>query len=242
MNPCVFQNAYGNPLPLDQLNQSEVINLTPHPIVFQTESATNRLTFQPSGQEVRIKYRKDNRNVTSRPHGRDTAELIGLPEKREGTIYLVSDSVLERIDDPARDDVFSPDTKNFAVRGFDGEIVAVAGFIGVAAAHANVPHPCIIGPPPFTYLRDKASAIAGSRRRVIDAVCGSMDAFWRVVPHRYGLSRRSPMFNEMFQDMIERLRAIPCTNSPKSRRLLRQFLEQKFPTETLPYAIYRSFD
>ena len=119
---------------LDRLNQSEVINLTPYPITFQTECATNRITFQPSGKEARIKRWNNPRSSAFRPHGRDAGELIGLPEKREGTIYLVSDIVLERIDDPDRNDVYAPDTENYAVRGPDGTIIAVAGFFGVVAA------------------------------------------------------------------------------------------------------------
>ena len=64
--------------------------------------------------------------------------------------------------------------------------------------------------------------------RVIEAVCGDMEGFWRSIWNKYGASRRDELTEDMYQDMIDRLRAIQCVNRPKSRQLLLQFLEQKY--------------
>jgi hypothetical protein len=86
---------------------STVVNLTPHNVNVINDDGTT--TYPPSGtvarvttQSVRVGLLGDGTPLFRTLYG----EVEGLPEPTEGTVYLVSSLVRNRV--PNRTDVFSP--------------------------------------------------------------------------------------------------------------------------------------
>ena len=98
----------------------QLINLTPHAIVFVDETGAVMKTVEPSGKLARVSTRTvktgdwDNLPITETVFG----EVEGLPEPEPGTIYLVSSLVAQRC--KGRSDVFIP---NESVRDANGRII-----------------------------------------------------------------------------------------------------------------------
>lgn len=109
---------------------SEVINLTPHPIVIRLGvDEKSDVTFPPSGVVARVaeKAVKPTRNeIFGFPVAGKTVvdEVVNLPEPKEGVIYIVSGLVAQNV---SRSDVFSPATgpEDNAIRNEKGHIIAV---------------------------------------------------------------------------------------------------------------------
>lgn len=95
-----------------------IINLTPHAIIFVGENGN--ITIPASGAIARVTARTvvvgeiDGIPVTSTEFG----EVEGLPEPVSGTVYIVSSLVASRV--PTREDVFIP---NESVRDENGRII-----------------------------------------------------------------------------------------------------------------------
>jgi len=103
-----------------------VFNMTPHTVVIDQGMGFKK-GFLPSGEVARVSTRAvDDGEVKSIPVVRTTfGEVKGLPEEKEGTIYIVSSMVAQACRD-TRHDLVSPDTSpESAVRDSDGRIVAV---------------------------------------------------------------------------------------------------------------------
>lgn len=105
-----------------------LINLTPHPIVLRNESGDT--TIEPSGTVARVTTRPGQLQYLSgvpvpvaAPDTID--EVVGLPEPKEGHLFIVSGFVGAAI--KARWDVVVPGTApaDQPVRDDNGRIVAV---------------------------------------------------------------------------------------------------------------------
>lgn len=68
----------------------KIINLTPHDINIITESDT--ITFPASGVVARVSTTRETvREINGMPVNRTVfGQVIGLPEEKEGTFYIVS--------------------------------------------------------------------------------------------------------------------------------------------------------
>ena len=102
-------------------NSAEIINLTPHAISFVTEDGTHILTIEPSGALARVSARTEKTGavINGIPVTRTVYGIVeGLPEPKDGTIYLVTSIVAARCHD--REDVFIP---NESVRDEQGRII-----------------------------------------------------------------------------------------------------------------------
>lgn len=95
------------------------VNLTPHEITFIFADG-NELVIPPSGNLARVSVKTEKVDevegipVTTSVFG----EVEGLPEPKEGTAYLVSSLVAQRVQ--GRDDVFIPSD---SVRDSEGRII-----------------------------------------------------------------------------------------------------------------------
>jgi len=111
-------------------NQETVlVNLTRHDIVVVGEDGQEVLRVPPSGQEARAKASTE---VVALLNGIEVAkstigDVEGLPEPVEGTVYITSSLVAQKVAG-LREDVVSPDTGPTAVRNAAGQIVAVKRF------------------------------------------------------------------------------------------------------------------
>ena len=102
-----------------------VINLTPHAITFVTDEGNEILTIEPSGNLARV---SSTTQVVGEIYGIPVTKTVygeveGLPAEEEGTIYLVSSMVAQRV--PERRDVFIP---NESVRDDRGRIIGCKSF------------------------------------------------------------------------------------------------------------------
>lgn len=85
-----------------------IMNLTPHAVSFVNADGATVLTVAPSGTVARVSTRTvqigtlNGLPVTQTEFG----EVQDLPEQIDGTIYLVSSLVAQRV--PDREDVFIP--------------------------------------------------------------------------------------------------------------------------------------
>lgn len=107
------------------------VNLTSHAIVLQT-NRDSELVIPPSGQVARVEARPGDRigdldGVAC--YGPSLyGQVTGLPDRVEGTVYIVSGMVAEQV---RRGDVYSPGTgpNDGAIRNDKGHIVAVTRLI-----------------------------------------------------------------------------------------------------------------
>lgn len=99
---------------------TQIVNLTPHSITFVDAKGNVITTIQPSGTIARVKSGTVMTGefcgipVTATEYG----EVENLPEREDGTIYIVSSLVAQRC--PEREDVFIP---NESVRDTEGRII-----------------------------------------------------------------------------------------------------------------------
>lgn len=109
--------------------QVTFVNLTPHAIDVVSEGDNANLTIPPSGTVARVNASSE---VVDRLNGIDVAQstfgpVEGLPDPCEGTIYIVSMLVGQRV--VGRHDVVGPDTgPGSVVRDADGKIVGIKRF------------------------------------------------------------------------------------------------------------------
>jgi hypothetical protein len=102
------------------------VNLTPHPITIRKDGVDT--TFQPSGKVARVNEMANDveREIDGIPILRKSkfTDIIDLPEAEDGTAFIVSGMVADRI---SRSDVFAPGTgpKDEAIRNDKGHIIAV---------------------------------------------------------------------------------------------------------------------
>ena len=105
----------------------EIVNLTPHEIIVRLLGGDR--VFPPSGQVARCQPVSESvGEVDGIPVVRSAfGALEGLPEPRQGTIYLVSTPAAQKAAALGRTDVVSPDTGPTAIRE-NGQVKAVIRF------------------------------------------------------------------------------------------------------------------
>jgi hypothetical protein len=96
------------------------INLTPHAI-----NLNNGNTFPPSGQVARVS--SSFSEIVDGLCCQEFGEVVGLPEPKEGVLYIVSGLIMSASD---RTDIVAPATGHSeAIRNGKGQIVSVPCFI-----------------------------------------------------------------------------------------------------------------
>jgi hypothetical protein len=113
----------------------KIINLTPHTI-----NIIGVGSFEPSGSLARVavtSVHKGFLNFDDGTLGKQIpvyqncyADVEGLPDPKEDTIYLVSGMVLEALKGSGRFDVYAPDTGKSAAR-VEGMIIGVCNLLCV---------------------------------------------------------------------------------------------------------------
>ena len=107
----------------------KIKNLTPHEIKVVGEDGEVKMVIPPSGQVARVRAEQ---KVVGEIDGVPVVKTVfgdveGLPEPREGVVYIVSSLVAQAVRE--REDVVAPDTSPLgAVRDADGRIVGVKRF------------------------------------------------------------------------------------------------------------------
>ena len=101
----------------------QIVNLTPHAITFVGDG--KELVIKPSGSIARVAAKTVDTGSISSPEGfvipttaTQYGEVEGLPEAKDGTIYIVSSLVASRVRE--RKDVFIP---NESIRDDAGRII-----------------------------------------------------------------------------------------------------------------------
>ena len=100
--------------------ERKLVNLTPHAITFVNDNTDPILVVEPSGAVARVSTRTETIGsiagipVTQTVFG----EVEGLPDPKDGVVYIVSSLVAQRCAD--REDVFIP---NEPIRDDKGRII-----------------------------------------------------------------------------------------------------------------------
>lgn len=106
------------------------VNLTPHDINMRRHKNGREFTCPASGEVARVETVEEQVSRTRfflPCYTRRFGKVEGLPEPKEGTVYIVSSLVLENV--RGRTDVVAPDTGPTAVRNEKGHIVAVTRWV-----------------------------------------------------------------------------------------------------------------
>lgn len=105
------------------MNNTNIVNLTPHSINLYDGAGALLHSIPPSGDVARVAQRRTNlSSVAGVPVTRsEFGNVTGLPRPKEGTIYIVSGLVLSRT---TRSDVFAPGK---AIRDSDGRVIGCEG-------------------------------------------------------------------------------------------------------------------
>lgn len=111
----------------------EIVNLTPHPVVVQTE--TGDIVFPVSGIVARVVSRAEKIGTISHQGieipvtGTTFGDVENLPESDGNRIFIVSSLVRTAPSMAGRSDLISPDTSpTGCIRDDKGQIIAVRGF------------------------------------------------------------------------------------------------------------------
>lgn len=125
--------------------KAKIINCTPHSIVVDStefcvetgEWINDKRTFKTSGTIARVcaDVKKEPEIMLDstvliefKVESAEATGIEGLPEPKEGILYLVSSMVLDAGKKLGRNDLIAPNT-NKAKRSEEGHIVSVPGFI-----------------------------------------------------------------------------------------------------------------
>ena len=116
----------------------KLVNLTPHKIVVfaSADAAESSVEVEPSGQVARVSSTtKPKASALSAEYGFPTVrtvfgEVTGLPESKDGVVYIVSGMVLDAVgkSQPDRQDVYAPGE---LLRGPDGQPRGCIGLRGI---------------------------------------------------------------------------------------------------------------
>ncbi len=101
-------------------NNTTLVNLTPHSIIFVDDAGNAVLTVEPSGQIARCSVAREKiGEINGIPVNKSRfGKVENLPEPQEGTIFIVSALTAQAV--PEREDVFITDD---AVRDEQGRII-----------------------------------------------------------------------------------------------------------------------
>ena len=105
-----------------------LVNLTPHDIIFVGEDNTPILTVNPSGQLARVTVKTvpvgelNVKGVKIPVTTSSFGDVIGLPDEEEGTAYIVSLAVINALHKKGvnRADLFIP---NESIRNEKGQVI-----------------------------------------------------------------------------------------------------------------------
>ena len=103
------------------LNRVEIVNLTPHDVDIYT--GREQITIPRSGMVARVGSSIETVGEINGIQVTRTrwGEVVGIPDKQDGVVYLVSSIVLMSSD---RDDLVAPNTSQaFAVRDGNGNMI-----------------------------------------------------------------------------------------------------------------------
>jgi len=111
----------------------EIINLTPHEITIISEGGEEIMRIPPSGTVARVSVKSEVVGEVNGVPIRKTVygDIVGLPEPRENTFYVVSTLVLiaAREKGICRRDLIAPDTNpDSVIRDHQGRVVGVKYF------------------------------------------------------------------------------------------------------------------
>jgi hypothetical protein len=106
----------------------QLINLTAHEITLREDGRDDFII--PSSGQVRCGMSTlDMDPLLGWPVTQiEIGDAVGLPEPKEGIIYIVSNMVLQKMRS-VRNDLVAPNTMHKAYRNERGDIVAVRGFV-----------------------------------------------------------------------------------------------------------------
>lgn len=117
---CKTKNIFSKALQISRKDFiMNYINVTPHIV-----RLNNGEEFAPSGMVARVS--SSYREVNPEMYRVEFGEIVGLPEPKDGTMYIVSGMVASATN---RTDVVSPATGHPDVIRKDGQIYSVPGFI-----------------------------------------------------------------------------------------------------------------
>jgi len=108
------------------MNKLKIVNVTPH----EVHDVNTGLRFQQSGKVARaIMESKQLQDHPLNKLGIGVYEsklklIVGMPEKKESTIYIVSALVMKYLQD-TRDDIVCPGN---VIRDKDGSVIGCQGF------------------------------------------------------------------------------------------------------------------
>ena len=116
----------------------KLVNLTPHRIVIfaSAASAESSVEVEPSGSVARVSATTSPKSsALSAEYGFPTVrtifgEVTGLPEYKDGVVYIVSGMVLDAVGkkQPDRHDIYAPGE---LLRGTDGQPRGCIGLRGI---------------------------------------------------------------------------------------------------------------
>jgi hypothetical protein len=114
---------------MDDFVPMEAVGLVPHKTVIIVAGEIKRV-IEPSGNVARVSTTTEHVGFTDGilVSRNVPGEITGLPERKEGTILIVSSMVAAAAAKkyPERRDIYAPDT-NRSVRDADGNIIGVSG-------------------------------------------------------------------------------------------------------------------
>jgi len=110
-----------------------IINLTPHEIVVMSEGGEEILRVPPSGTVTRVEVKTEVIGEINGVKVRKVVygDIVGLPEPRENTFYVVSTIVLLALREKGiyRRDLIAPDTNpDSVIRDPQGRVIGVKYF------------------------------------------------------------------------------------------------------------------
>lgn len=116
---------------MSTINNIKFINLTPHDIMVYNEAKDTVILTIPTEGKDKAARRDVKEVLVGTVNGinlvkTEFTEVMGLPEPKDGVVYLVSRLVKDGILD--RDDVMCPDTGKSSVRDEGGHIIGVTRF------------------------------------------------------------------------------------------------------------------
>ena len=111
----------------------EIINLTPHEIIIVSEDGEEIMRIPPSGQVARVSVKSEVVGEINGVKVRKVVygDIVGLPEPRENTFYVVSTIVLLALREKGiyRRDLIAPDTNpDSVIRDPQGRVIGVKYF------------------------------------------------------------------------------------------------------------------
>jgi len=116
-----------------KIEETTLVNLTPHAINIFDDNGNKVLEIPPSGIVTRVSSTQVTfKQIADIPVSKTIfTDIVDLPEPTENTVFIVSSLVLQALKARGikRDDLVAPDTSpNSVIRDENGRIIGVKGF------------------------------------------------------------------------------------------------------------------